>query len=344
MKAVQVLRHGPPAEVVAVSDIAAPMLSPGEVRVAVSAASLNFGDIARARGGVSMAMFQPPYTLGMDVCGVVEAAGEGAEPWLGRRVVGMTKMAFGGMAEQAIVPLTSLFEAPAALDDAEATAFLLPFHVSYLGLHIRARLQPGEFVLVTAAASSVGTAAVQLAAAAGATVIAVAGGAEKGLYCQTLGASAAIDHQSEDLFDRVMALTGGHGVDVAFDLVGGDLTEKIWTCMALEGRYLPVGFNGDSQGGFTGRPLRKVSMANFSVLGVMLAYGPSYAPLRRMGLNFYPPEIGRQVHAALCELLTAGKIRPEIGRRIRMDEVAAALEDHEARRTTGRTILDIAHS
>jgi NADPH2:quinone reductase len=76
----------------------------------------------------------------------------------------------------------------------------------------------------------------------------------------------------------------------------------------------------------------------------MLAYGPAYAPLRRMGLNFYPPETGRQVHAALCDLLEAGKIRPELGRRIRMGEVAAALEDHEARRTTGRTIVDIAHS
>jgi NADPH:quinone reductase len=344
MKAVQVLRHGSPAEVVAVSDVTTPIVSPGEVRVAVSTASVNFGDIARARGGVATAMFQPPFTLGMDICGVVEAAGEGGESWLGRRVVGMTKMAFGGMAEQAIVPLASLFEAPPELDDAEATAFLLPFHVSYLGLHIRAKLQAGESVLVTGAASGVGTAAVQVAAAAGAQVIALAGGAEKGRYCQGLGAGSSIDHQSEDLFDRVMALTDGRGVDVAFDLVGGELTEKIWTCMALEGRYLPIGFNGDAQGGFTGKPLRKVSMANFSVLGVMLAYGMPYAPLRRMGLNFYPPEIGRQVHAALCALVAAGKIRPAIGRRIRMDEVATTLEDHEARRTTGRTIVDIAGS
>jgi NADPH:quinone reductase len=344
MKAVQVLKHGRPAEAVGVSDVAVPEPGPGEVRVAVSAASLNFGDIARARGGVAMAMFQPPFTLGMDVCGVVEAAGAGGEAWLGRRVVGMTRMACGGIAEQAIVPLTSLFEAPPELDAAEATAFLLPFHVSYLGLHIRAKLKPGEAVLVTAAASGVGTAAVQIAAAAGAQVIALAGGAEKGRLCTDLGAAAAIDTLQDKLFDRVMELTDNRGVDVAFDLVGGDLTEPVWTCMALEGRYLPVGFNGDTQGGFTGRPLRKVSMANFSVLGVMLAYGLPYAPMRRMGLNFYPPEIGRQVHAALCALVAAGRIRPAIGRRIRMDEVAAALEDHEARRTSGRTIVDVAGS
>ncbi|MEI9986771.1 MAG: zinc-binding dehydrogenase [Aliidongia sp.] len=344
MKAVQVLKHGRPAEAVGIADVAVPEAGPGEVRVAVSAASLNFGDIARARGGVAMAMFQPPFTLGMDVCGVVEAAGAGGEAWLGRRVVGMTRMACGGIAEQAIVPLPSLFEAPPELDAGEATAFLLPFHVSYLGLHIRAKLKPGETVLVTAAASGVGTAAVQIAAAAGAQVIALAGGSEKGRLCTELGAAAAIDTQQDKLFDRVMELTDNRGVDVAFDLVGGDLTETLWTCMALEGRYLPVGFNGDAQGGFTGRPLRKVSMANFSVLGVMLAYGLPYAPMRRMGLNFYPPEIGRQVHAALCALVASGKIRPAIGRRIRMDEVAAALEDHQARRTSGRTIVDVAGS
>lgn len=344
MRAVQVLRHGRPTDVIGVSDIAAPDVGPGEVRVAVSAASLNFGDCARARGGVATVMFQPPFTLGMDICGLVEAAGEGGEPWLGRRVVGMTKMAFGGMAEKAIAPVTSLFDAPSELDDAEAAAFLLPFHVSYLGLHIRARLKAGESVLVTGAASGVGTAAVQLGAAAGAQVIALAGGAEKGRYCKSLGAAASIDHQQDDLFDRVMELTGGRGVDVAFDLVGGELTETVWTCMALEGRYLPVGFNGDTQGGLTGKPLRKISIGNFSVLGVMLGYGLPFGPMRRMGMNLYSPEIGGQVHAALCDLVAQGKIRPAIGRRIRMDEVAAALEDHEARRTTGRTVVDIAGS
>jgi NADPH2:quinone reductase len=342
MKAVQVNTHGRPTDVISVSDIAVPDVGPGEVRVAVSAASLNFGDSARARGGVATVMLKPPFTLGMDVCGVVAAAGAGAQAWLGRRVVGMTKMALGGIAEQAIVPVTGLFDAPPELDDVEAAAFLLPFHVSYLALHIRAGLKTGESVLVTGAASGVGTAAVQLGAAAGARVIALAGGAEKEKYCKNLGAAAFIDHQRDNLFDRVMELTGDRGVDVAFDLVGGDLTETIWTCMALEGRYLPIGFNGDAQGGFTGKPLRKVSIGNFSVLGVMLAYGRVVGPMRRMGLNFYPLETGAKVHAALCELVTQRKIRPAIGRRIRMQDVAAALEDHEARRTIGRTVVEIA--
>lgn len=339
MKAVQVVRHGRPTEVIEVRDVPEPEPGPGEVRVVVGAASLNFGDGPRTRGGVATVMAQPPFTLGMDVCGVVDAAGPGAEAWIGKRVVGMTKMAFGGMAEKAIVPVTGLFDAPAGLDDAEATAFLLPFHVGWLGLKVRARLQPGETLLVTGAASGVGTAAIQIGRALGARVIAVAGGAEKGAYCRSLGADELIDHASEALFDRVMALTDGRGVEVAYDLTGGDMTEQVWSCMALEGRYVPAGFNGDQQGGFTGRPLRKVSMGNFSVLGVMLAYGPSIPQMRKMGLNMFPMSVGQETHAALCGLIAEGKIRPAIGRRIRMDQVAATLEDHEQRKTSGRTVV-----
>jgi NADPH2:quinone reductase len=342
MKAVQVLSHGRPGEVIRVSDVPVPEPGPGEVRVAVSAASLNFGDGPRALGGVAMAMLKPPFTLGMDVCGVVEAAGAGGEAWIGRRVVAMTKMALGGMAQKAIAPVSGLFEAPAELDDAEASGFLLPYHVGYLGLHVRAKLQSGEAVLVTGAASGVGTAAVQLAAAGGGRVIAVAGGAQKAAHCLAQGATATIDHTREDLFDKVMEHTAGRGADVAFDLVGGELTEKLWTCMALEGRYLPVGFNDDAQGGFTGRPLRKVSIGNFSVLGVMLAYGVPVGPMRRMGMNFFAPETGAAVHAALRELIARGRIRPAVARRIRMAEVAGVLEDHLARRTCGRTVVDIA--
>lgn len=341
MKVVQVRAHGRPAEVIGVSEVPVPEVGPGEVRVAVSAASLNFGDGARALGGVAMMMLKPPFTLGMDVCGVVEAAGAGAEGWVGRRVVGMTKMALGGMAEKAIVPVTTLFEAPEQLDDAEAAGFLLPYHVAYLGLHIRAHLKSGEFALVTGAASGVGAAAIQLGAAAGARVMALAGGPDKAKYCTDLGAAITVDYQTDDLFDRVMEFSAGHGVDVAFDIVGGDLTEKVWTCMALEGRYLPVGFNGDAQGGFSGKPLRKVSIGNFSVLGVMLAYGTAVGPMRRMGMNLYPPATAAAVHSALRGLLAQGKIRPAVSRRIAMSEVPAVLEEHLARRTCGRTVVDI---
>jgi NADPH2:quinone reductase len=341
MRALQVVRHGPPADAIEIQDISVPEPGAGEVRVAVAAASLNWGDIARCRGGVASVMAQPPFTLGMDVCGVVDAVGEGAEEWLGRRVVAVCNMAMGGMAEAALAPMTSVFDAPEELDDVEAAAFTLPFHTTYLALHERARLQGGETLLVVGGASAVGTAAIQLGVAAGADVIATAGGREKGLLCQDLGAKLAIDSTSDDVFDSVMAHTDGHGADVVCDLVGGEQTETIWTCIAHDGRYVPVGFNDDPQSGFTGRPLRKVSMGNFSVVGVITAYGPAPLGLRRFGLNPFPAETGRRVHAALCALVSSGAIRPAIGRRITLSDVAAALEDHEQRRTTGRTVVDL---
>ncbi len=332
------VRHGEPVDAIEVrDDVDVPEPGPGQVRVAVSAASLNFGDVARCRGGVAAVMGQPPFTLGMDVAGVVEAAGDGAERWVGRRVVGISPQSLGGLAEKALAG--SVFDAPPELDDAEAAAFTLPFHVSYLALHERAALQAGETVLVRGGASAVGTAAIQLAKAAGATVIATAGGPDKTALCAELGADLTVDHTSADVFDAVMDATGDRGADVIFDPIGGEQTETLWTCGALGGRYLAVGFNDDPESGLTGRPLRKLSMANMSVLGVLLAYLDTPRDFRRFGINAFPPETGERVHAALLDLVAAGSVRPAIGRRIGLDDVAGALSDHAARRTTGRTVV-----
>ena len=322
-------------------DVDVPEVEPGTVRITVSAASLNFGDIARCRGGVASVMAQPPFTLGMDVCGVVDAAGEGAEQWIGRRVVAMCAMSLGGMAEHALAPVNGVFDAPAELDDVEAAAFTLPFHTSWLALHRRARLQAGEHLLVVGGATAVGTAAIQLGVAAGAHVLAVAGGPEKGELCRSLGAEVAIDRDTEDVFDAVMAHTGEHGADVCVDMVGGAGTEATWTCMAYEGRYVPVGFNDDPDSGLTGKPLRKVSMGNFSVHGVMLSYNEAPTFLRKFGVQPNPVALGAEVHGALWRLVTEGRIRPVIGRRIGMDDVAQALDDHEQRRTSGRTVVEV---
>jgi NADPH2:quinone reductase len=342
MKAVRVTRNGAPREVVEVQDVPVPEVEPGMVLVKVGAASINFGDIARCRGGVASVVNQPPFTLGMDVCGVVDQAGAGAEHLLGKRVVAMCHMSFGGMAEYALAPITGVFPAPEELDDVEAAAFTLPFHTSYLAINHRAKLQAGEHLLVVGGATAVGTAAIQLGVAAGAHVMAVAGGTEKGALCRQLGAELAIDHTADDVFDRVMAHTGEHGADVCADMIGGAGTEAIWSCMAWEGRYVPVGFNDDPDSGMTGKPLRKVSMGNFSVHGVMLSYNQAPLPMRKFGVHPNPTELGPVVHRALCDLVSAGKVKPVIGRTITMDEVGQALSDHEERRTSGRTVVDVA--
>ena len=339
MRAARVVRHADPAEAVAVEEIEPPEPGPGQVRVAVSAASLNFGDIARCRGGVAAVMAQPPFSLGMDVCGTVDAAGPGAEEWVGRRVVGITPQSLGGLAEQALAG--SWWPAPPELSDVEAAAFTIPFHVSHLALHERAGLQPGETVLVRGGATAVGTAAIQLAVAAGARVLAVAGGAEKAELCRELGAERAIDHTIDDVFEAVMDETGDRGADVIFDPIGGDQTELLWTCGAFGGRYLAVGFNDDPESGLTGRALRKLSMANMTAMGVLLAYLDTPRDFRRFGINAFPPHVGQRVHEHLLELVAAGSVRPVVGRTIALDEVGAALEDHAARRTAGRTVVEV---
>ena len=341
MRAAQVVQHGEPLDAVRVVEVPPPDVVPGSVLVRVATASLNFGDVARCRGGLASVMAQPPFTLGMDVCGTVDEAADGLEHWVGRRVVGITSMAMGGLAEQALVPEASLFEAPTELDDVRAAAFTLPFHVSYLGLVRRAALRPGEHLLVVGAASAVGTAAVQLGVAQGASVIAAAGGSAKVQTCLDLGAAVGVDTTDEDLFDAVMAATGGRGADVVFDVVGGEATEAVWTCVASEGRYLPVGFNDDPEGGMTGRPLRKVSMGNFSVVGTLLAYNPPDPGLKRFGLNTVDPGVGQLVHQELRSLVAKGSVTPYVGRVVALDEVGQALQDHAARLTTGRTVVQV---
>src|SRR5580693_1772680 len=159
MKALQVTVHGRPSEVLAVRTVELPEPGAGEVRIAVGAASFNFNDIDRCRGNLVSVPTPPPFTLGMDVCGVVDAVGEGADEWLGRRVVAITKNALGGIAEYAIADAISVFDAPPGFDDVEATAFLLTFQASHLALFRRGRLQAGETLVVHSAASGLGTAA-----------------------------------------------------------------------------------------------------------------------------------------------------------------------------------------
>jgi NADPH2:quinone reductase len=340
VRALRVRRNGPPGEVCEVLDVPVPEPGAGMVRIRVAAGSLNFNDVDRCHGRTTTIPMPPPFTLGMDVCGVVDTAGAGGEAWVGRRVVAITQLAQGGLAEYALAPLGSVFEAPDELDDAEATAFLLPFHTTHLALFRRARLEAGETLLVHSGASGLGSAAIQLGVAKGAHVLATAGGPEKTRLCRELGAELAIDHQSEDFVAAVLDHTREVGAHVVCDLAGGDFTEKSWKCVAREGRYLCIGFADDPKGGFTGRPLRPTCPGNFSIVGAMLAYIDNLpAPIRRMGMNPFGRAVGEEIHADLLRLLAEKKIRPVVGRRVSLEEAGRALDDHEQRRTAGRSVV-----
>jgi NADPH2:quinone reductase len=342
MRALRVLRNGPPGEVCEVAEVPVPEPGPGQVRVRVAAGSLNFNDIDRCHGRVTTIPMPPPFTLGMDVCGVVDAAGAGGDAWIGRRVVAITQLAQGGLAEYAIAPLGTVFDAPEGLDDAEAAAFLLPFHTAHLALFRRGRLEAGETLLVHAGASGIGTAAIQLGVAKGAHVLAAAGGAAKTSLCAELGAELAIDHTQQDFAAAVLDHTREVGAHVVCDLAGGDFVEKSWRCVAREGRYLCVGFADDAQNGMTGRPLRPTCLGNFSIVGVMLAYFDDLPPaIRRMGMNPFGRDVGDAVHADLLRLLGEKRIRPVVTRRVSLEEAGRALDDHEQRRTVGRTVVRV---
>ena len=340
MKALRVPRNGAPSEVCEVQEIPTPEPGPGQVRIRVSTGSLNFNDIDRCRGRVTTVPTPVPFTLGMDVCGTVDAAGAGGEKLVGRRVVAMTHMAQGGLAEYAISPVTSVFDAPPGLDDAEATAFLIPFHTAYLALFKRGKLQANESLLVHSGASSVGTAAIQLGVAKGARVFATAGGPQKTKLCSELGAELVVDHTQDDFMTAVLDHTKDVGADVICDLTGGDFVDKSGKCIAREGRYVCAGFADDPKGGFTPRPLRPLCPGSFSVVGVMLAYIDNLpSAIRRMGMNPFGRAVGDEVHADLLRLLADKKIRPLVTRRVPLADAGRALEDHEQRRTTGRTVV-----
>ena len=341
MKAWTVLRYGTPAEALSLEDVATPEPGAGEVRIRVSAITLNFNDIDGIYGRYQTIPLVPPYTPGMEVLGRVEACGPGTDAWAGRRVVAVPTGAHGGYAEAVIAPTTMMFEMPTDLPEPEAAAVYLPFHLAWLGLHERGRIQAGETLLVHAAAGGIGSAAVQLGVLAGARVIATAGSAEKLALCEALGADVLVDYRTTDFVDAALAATGGSGVDVAFDTLGGDVTRSTFTCMAFNGRHLVVGFTSGIEAEDQGIVPRPIVFGNLSLCGVCLAYvdDPREAKQARNGYNLPSRELGERVHAQVVELVRQGQVRPVVGLELPFASLPAGLEALERRETVGRVVV-----
>jgi NADPH:quinone reductase len=339
VKAWRVVRHAAPSAALALEDVAMPEPAPGELRVRVATTVCNYNEIDGCYGRYLTVNPPLPYTLGMELCGVVDAAGAGAESWLGRRVTACATGAFGAHAEAALADPAMTFDAPAALDDAHACALFFPFHVGWLALHERGHLRAGEWLLVHAAAGGVGSAALQLGVAHGARVIATASTAEKRAFCRELGAAHALDARSATFAEDVLAATGGHGLDVVCDLIGGATTLATLPAMAGGGRLVLAGFSGDigaeDRALFTPRP---ILFGNFSVCGVMLAYRTGETKLG--GVNLLPRALGDSVQCEILRLLEAGRVRPIVGRVSPYSELPAELERLDSRATIGRSVLD----
>lgn len=341
MRAWRVHRYGRPSVALQLDDIPIPQPQHNEVLVRIRAAALNFNEIDGCHGRYLTINPPLPYTLGMEGMGEVVAAGPGAEQWLGRRVVASAKWAFGGYADYVIADIGMVFDAPAGLDDIAAAAFFYPFHLAWLGLHERGGLQRGETVLVHAGAGGVGSAAIQLAVAAGARVLATAGSPAKLSKCRELGAAVAIDYRATNFADAVLEATAGRGVDVVFDGVGGATSQQSLGCLAAGGRLLAIGFAGGIEAeDVPSLTLRPFLFGSLSLVGVMLAYaadaaGENPAP----GIHLTPRAVGERVHGQLCAWLAQGRIKPFVGATVDFAQLPAALEDMEERRTMGRTVV-----
>jgi NADPH2:quinone reductase len=313
------------------------------VRIAVEAFCLNFNDIDIIRGRYSTLPLEPPFVPGMESVGVVESAGPGAEHLTGRRVVGIPVMAHGGYASFAVVDAATTLDVPASMSGADAAALHYPFHLGWFALHERARLAPGETLLVHAGAGGTGSGAVQIGKALGAVVIATAGTDEKAAFCLDLGADFAINYRSTDFVAEVEEITYGRGVDVAFDTVGGDVTVQTFRCMGFNGRHLIAGWSEDitlEDGNYI--TPRAMAYGNFSLCGVCLVYVNDPLGTRRtLGFNWPSRGEGQEAHAQILELLRTGVIRTVIGRRLRFDEIPEGLGAMERRETTGRLVVEM---
>ena len=314
-----------PEKALSLVEVPTPEPGPGQVLVRVRATALNFPDVMLCRGQYQIRL-DPPFVPGVEFCGEVTGFGEGADPaLLGTRVVGNPVLPHGALAEYTLMTAAEAYAAPESLDDAEASALHIAYQTAWFALHRRARLAPGETVLVHAAAGGVGSAAVQLAKAAGARVVGVVGGPGKAETARALGADLVVDRTSEDFVPAVKAFTGGRDADVVFDPVGGDAYTGSARCVAFEGRIVVVGFAG---GTIPAPGLNHALIKNYSILGL------------HWGLyKLHDPAAVHACHAALLDLAATGAVKPLVSERIPVESAVEGLTALGAGSTTGRVVV-----
>ena len=322
MKALICREYGPP-ENLSVQDMADLQPGAGEVVVRVRAAGVNFPDALIVQ---NLYQFKPtpPFSPGGETAGEVLAIGEGVtRVKVGDRVIALT--IWGGFAEQVLAKQEQLMPMPEGLSFEVAGSLLLTYGTCLHALRDRAQLQPGQTVLVLGAAGGIGIATIELAKAMGARVIAAASTAEKLATCRAQGADEVINYREQNLRDEVKRLTGGRGVDVVMDPVGGDYAEPALRSMAWRGRYLVVGF---TDGQIPRLPLNLVLLKGCAIVGV-----------------FWGDFIQREPQAAqvdlrdLIEMLAKGQIKPLISGRYSLQEAPQAILELSQRRAQGKLIV-----
>lgn len=320
MRALQVTALGEPIEVLELVDIEPPQPPPGHQLVRVAACVLQFPDVLLCRGTYQLKL-PPPFVPGGELSGTLAD---------GRRVAGPAALPWGGLAEYAVVADTEVREVPDVLDDAEAAVLYGGYETAWMGLHRRASVASGDWVLVHAASGGVGSAAVDVARVAGARVIGVVSGADKATIAATRGCELVLDRSATTLEERrqaILDLTGGAGVRTVFDPVGGDAFELSTRVVAFEGSIVVVGF---ASGVHPRARMEHALVKNYGILGLHLGLYGSRAP-----------ELSARCRAAVATLVEEHGIRPMISRRVGLADAPAALEDVVAGRTHGRVVASV---
>jgi NADPH2:quinone reductase len=322
MRAIRCNQYGPPESLV-VETLPELEPPPGHVVIDVKAAAVNFPDVLIIENKYQ---FKPPlpFTPGSEVAGVVRAVGADVTQFKpGSRVVAFTGS--GGFAEQAVAPAAACVPLADGVDFDVAAAFTLAYGTSHHAVVDRGQLKAGETMLVLGAAGGVGLAAVEIGKALGARVIAAASNDEKLATCVKHGADATINYSTEDLRERIKALTDGKGPDVIYDPVGGIYAEPAFRSIGWRGRYLVVGF---ANGEIPKLPLNLTLLKGASLVGV---FWGDFAKRE--------PKHNQAAFQQMTGWIAEGKLRPYVSAHYSLDDTGRALRDMAERRVIGKVVI-----
>ncbi|RYE41229.1 MAG: NADPH:quinone oxidoreductase family protein [Hyphomicrobiales bacterium] len=330
MKSWIITGTGEPRDVSSLGELESPEPGPGELVLQTRHAGLNLADTLLCRGRYQDAP-PVPFVPGLELSGVVHLTGQGTNFLRGQRVLstpGLPHTDVGALSEYVVVAEKETVAIPDSVSFEQAAALPVAYVTADLALHRRGHLQAGETLLVQGASGGVGAAAVQLGKAAGATVIAVAGGVEKTALCHRLGAHHTIDDQRVDVVTTVLELTAGKGVDVVVDPVGGAAFEDSRRCIAVDGRLLVIGF---ASGDIPTLPVNRTLLRGFAVVGV-----------NRDLCRREQPEIYRESLQRVVDRVAAGELDPWIDTVMDMSEVLDGWDRLEKRDVKGKLLIRVA--
>ena len=304
-------------------ELPTPVPGPGQVLVRIRAASLNFPDLLIVQNKYQTKP-ELPFVPGSEFAGVVRALGEGVtQLQVGQNVACL--QGTGGFGTHVLAQADQCLPLPDGFSHTDGAAFIMTYATSFHALMDRGQLQAGETVLVLGAAGGVGTAAIQIAKAAGARVIAAASSEEKCALCKSLGADATIDYSREDLRAALKTLTDGRGPDVVYDPVGGELAEPAFRSIAWRGRYLVIGF---AAGGIPALPFNLPLLKGASVVGVFWG-----------GFARHEPQAQAEMMGTLAEWYAQGKIKPVIDRTLPLAQLKDAYALMGSRSVKGKLVM-----